>query len=151
MSITENYDRSHENQMQDNSPASPSVLYDVLRWIAIPLASVIAAFVAYFGLRPKIKPEIGLINANRDKAEAEARALDGGTVGRAWDRIDELQGIIDALRAEQFKQGQEKVAMQRKIDDQASQIRLMENQIDTRIRVTTLPSFAGDNGEEREP
>lgn len=41
--------------------------------------------------------------ANAAKAKAEARKLDSETIDRAYDRIEELHGIIDELRAQQEK------------------------------------------------
>lgn len=127
--------------MQGTPPPAHTALYDALEWIAIPLASVIGAVLTWITLRKKIKPEIAVLSADAEKKRAEARQLDGSTVQLAWDRIDELQGIIDGLRTAQIIQSTEAQRKDRKIEDQENRIKLLELQVSQFISVNHLAPF----------
>lgn len=63
--------------------------------------------------------------ANAAKTKAEARHLDSETIDRAYDRIDELHGIIDELRAQQDHDRLELMRMSRleyEVSEQRRQI-----------------------------
>jgi hypothetical protein len=85
----------------DAPPQPPhSILSDALSWLAYPVAAAIGGLFAWLGLRTKIPHENEATDAGAAKSRAEARNIEGTTLDRAWDRIDEQQETIDALRAE---------------------------------------------------
>ena len=95
--------------MQGQSSSASQVLLDFLKVLAIPIAGGIGALVARFFEWGKRKPEVSILEANAAKTEAEARKLDGETVDRAYDRIDELVIVNFQLR-------QDCLELQKKVD-----------------------------------
>ena len=51
-------------------------------------------------MRRKVKPEIRILEASAEKTWAEARHLNGETLGDAYDRIEELYIIADSQRTQ---------------------------------------------------
>jgi len=95
--------------MQEHSSSTSQVLVDLLKVLAIPVAGALGYLGSWFQNRKKIRPEIKILDANAAKTEAEARKLDGETVDRAYDRIDELVIVNFQLR-------QDCLALQRQVD-----------------------------------
>lgn len=95
--------------MQGNSSSASQVLLDFLKVLAVPLAGGVGYLLSWFRNRERQKPEISILEANAAKTEAEARKLDGETVDRAYDRIDELVIVNFQLR-------QDCLAQQKKLD-----------------------------------
>jgi hypothetical protein len=95
--------------MQEHSSSTSQVLLDVLKVLAVPFLAASGYFAAWIQNRKKLKPELKILDANAAKTEAEARKLDGETVDRAYDRIDELVMVNYQLR-------QDCLALQRKVD-----------------------------------
>jgi hypothetical protein len=95
--------------MQGQSSSASQVLLDFLKVLAIPIAGGIGALIARFSEWGKRKPELSILEANAGKTEAETRKLDGETIDRAYDRIDELVAVNFQLR-------QDCLALQRKVD-----------------------------------
>lgn len=95
--------------MQEHSSSASQVFVDVLKVLAVPLAAALGYLGSWFQNRKKLKPELSILEANAAKTEAEARKLDGETVDRAYDRIDELVVVNFQLR-------QDCLALQRKVD-----------------------------------
>lgn len=84
--------------MQDQSSSASQVLLDFLKILAIPIAGGIGYLVSWFRNRGKRKPELSILEATAQKTRAEARKIDGETIDRAHDRIDELVIINYQLR-----------------------------------------------------
>ena len=60
----------------------------------------IVGFLTWLTMRRKLKPEIRVIEATAAKTYAEARHIDGETLGDAYNRIEELYIIADAQRTQ---------------------------------------------------
>lgn len=58
------------------------------------------SFLTWLILRKKLKPEIQVIEATAVKTYAEARHLNGETLGNAYERIEELYVIADSQRTQ---------------------------------------------------
>lgn len=95
--------------MQEQSTSASQVLLDFLKILAIPLAGVIGYLGSWLQTRKKLQPEILILEANAEKTRAEARKLDGETIDRAHDRIDELVIVNFQLR-------QDCLALQKRVD-----------------------------------
>src|SRR5678815_5671318 len=95
--------------MQEHSSSTSQVLLDVLKVMAVPLAAALGYLGNWFQNRKRLKPELKNLDANAAKTEAEARKLDGETVDRAYDRIDELVVVNFQLR-------QDCLALQKQLD-----------------------------------
>lgn len=123
--------------MQSTPSSSHSLLFEALSWLTTPaIATAIGGFIMWLLVgRRKVQPEVNVLAAQAVKDRAEARWRDGDTVNKAWDRIDEMQVIIDGLRASQLVAEREKQEMQRTIETQANTIKLQANQIDNFISV----------------
>lgn len=85
---------------QSPSPSALSTLQYVFGALAVFLSGTLGALITWFLQRPKIKPEVDLLQAQADKTRAEMRSLDGQTLDRAYDRIDELHEICERLRTD---------------------------------------------------
>jgi hypothetical protein len=94
--------------MQENSSA-PHVLLDFLKILAVPFAAAIGYLFSWFQNRKRLKPELSILEANAEKARAEAKKLGGETLDLAYDRIDELVVVNFELR-------QDCLALQKKVD-----------------------------------
>lgn len=88
---------------QPSSPTGLSTVHYVLAGLATILSAAIGALVTFLLKRPKVAPEVDLLQAQAGKTRAEMRSLDGKTLDRAYDRIDELQEIVEALRTEMLR------------------------------------------------
>ena len=95
--------------MQEQSSSSSQLLLDLLKNLQGPIGAALGVLGHWLFNRWKQKPEIKILDANAAKTEAEARKLDGETVDRAYDRIDELVIVNFQLR-------QDCLALQRKAD-----------------------------------
>src|SRR5688500_9294318 len=95
--------------MQDHSTSASQVLLDFLKVLAIPIATGAGYLLSWLQNRKKLKPELSILGANAGKTEAETRKLDGETIDRAYDRIDELVDVNYQLR-------QDCLALQKKVD-----------------------------------
>lgn len=95
--------------MQEHSPSASQVLVDFLKVLAIPIAGGIGYLVSWFRNRGKRKPELSILEATAEKTRAETRKLDGETIDRAHDRIDELLIINYQLR-------EDCLALQKQVD-----------------------------------
>jgi hypothetical protein len=95
--------------MQEHSSSTSQVLLDILKVLAVPLAAAGGYFSSWVQNRKRLKPELKILDANAAKTEAEARKLDGETVDRAYDRIDELVKVNYQLR-------QDCLDLQKKVD-----------------------------------
>lgn len=95
--------------MQEHSSSASQVFVDVLKVLAVPLAAALGYLGSWFQNRKKLKPELSILEASAAKTEAEARKLDGETVDRAYDRIDELVIVNFQLR-------QDCLDLQKKVD-----------------------------------
>jgi len=107
--------------MQEHSTSASQVLLDFLKILAIPIAGALGYLGSWLQNRKKLNPEIKILDANAAKTEAEARKLDGETVDRAYDRIDELVVVNFQLR-------QDCLALQRKVDMSEIRDRFNEEQ-----------------------
>lgn len=82
---------------QTNS-SSAATLQTVLELAKIVAGGVVGAFLQWLNLRKKLRPEIQQIEAETAKTYAEARHLNGETLGNAYERIEELYVIADQQR-----------------------------------------------------
>lgn len=76
-----------------------------LEQTVVELAKVVASgalgsILTWLNLRKKLKPEIQVIEATAAKTYAEARHLNGETLGNAYERIEELYVIADSQRTQ---------------------------------------------------
>lgn len=76
-----------------------------LEQTVVELAKVVASgalgsILTWLNLRKKLKPEIQVIEATATKTYAEARHLNGETLGNAYERIEELYVIADSQRTQ---------------------------------------------------
>jgi hypothetical protein len=95
--------------MQEHSSSTSQLLLEFLKNLQAPIGAALGVLGHWLFNRWKQKPEIKILDANAAKTEAEARKLDGETVDRAYDRIDELVVVNFQLR-------QDCLALQRKVD-----------------------------------
>jgi hypothetical protein len=86
--------------MDSNPQASPSALLDLLKTIAIPLATVVGTVIGWFLNGKKRRQEGTLNEAGVEKTRAEAQHLKGDTLDQAWDRITELIAVNSKLTRE---------------------------------------------------
>lgn len=84
--------------MQEHPTSASQILLDFLKILAIPLAGAIGYLGSWLQNRKKLSSEILFTEANAEKTRAEARKLDGETIDRAYDRIDELVAVNSQLR-----------------------------------------------------
>lgn len=89
--------------MQDQSSSASQVLLDFLKVLAIPIAGGIGYLFSWIRNRGREKPELSILEATAEKTRAETRKLDGETIDRAHDRIDELLIINYQLREDLLK------------------------------------------------
>jgi hypothetical protein len=83
-----------------NSPSSfglEQVLIEIARFVG---PGGLGGFLTWLIMRKKVKPEIRVIEATAEKTLAEARKIDGETLGDAYDRIKELHVIGDQQRVQ---------------------------------------------------
>jgi hypothetical protein len=95
--------------MQEHPTSTSQALLEVLKVLSVPLAAAGGYLGSWLQNRRKLRPELKILDANAAKTEAEARKLDGETVDRAYDRIDELVKVNYQLR-------QDCLALQNKLD-----------------------------------
>lgn len=95
--------------MQEQSTSTSQLLLDFLKILAIPLAGAIGYLGSWLQNRKKLSSEISFNEANAEKTRAEARKIDGETIDRAHDRIDELVLVNYRLR-------QDCLELQKKLD-----------------------------------
>lgn len=77
---------------------SSHALLDLLKSLQAPIGAVLGALAHWLFNRWKQKPEASVLEATAEKTRAEARKLDGETIDRAHDRIDELVIVNYQLR-----------------------------------------------------
>jgi hypothetical protein len=127
--------------MQEHSSSTSQVLLDVLKVIAVPVAAALGYLSSWLQNRSKLKPELSILEANAAKTEAEARKLDGETVDRAYDRIDELVAVNYQLR-------QDCLALQKKLDMAEMRERLYdEGRREAKARLDLREIKASETGE----
>jgi hypothetical protein len=81
------------------TPSSSTGLEQTVIELAKVIASgIVGSLLTWLNLRKKLKPEIQAIEASTAKTYAEARHLNGETLGDAYDRIEELFVIADQQR-----------------------------------------------------
>lgn len=81
------------------TPSSSIGLEQTILELAKVFASgIVGSFLMWLNLRKKLKPEIQVIEATAAKTYAEARHLNGETLGNAYERIEELYIIADQQR-----------------------------------------------------
>lgn len=85
--------------LQANS-SSPGIEQTILELAKLFASGGIGAFLTWLNLRKKLKPEIQVIEATAAKTYAEARHLNGETLGSAYERIEELYIIADQQRTQ---------------------------------------------------
>lgn len=95
--------------MQESSSSASQALLDVLKILAVPLAAAMGYLGSWLQNRKKTRQEESVLAATAVKRRAEARKLDGETIDRAHDRIDELM-IVN------FKLRQDCLELQKKLD-----------------------------------
>lgn len=82
-------------------PSSPTGLEQTVIELARNFGSgIVGAIIAWLTFRKKLKPEIQQIDAVTAKTYAEARHIDGETLGDAYKRIEELYVICDGQRTQ---------------------------------------------------
>lgn len=84
-------------QTQPSSTGIEQTLLELARLIASGIAG---SLLTWLNLRKKLKPEIQQIDAVTAKTYAEARQIDGETLGDAFKRIEELYVICDGQRTQ---------------------------------------------------
>ncbi len=85
----------------DTPSALPTILHalvEIAKILAIPLIGVVGPTVGYLIGRRKQTVDIAAQQASTHKTEAETRQIDSELAFRAWERIEELNGVIDRLR-----------------------------------------------------
>ncbi len=83
------------------TPSSSLGLEQVLIEVAKYLGSgTIVGILTWLTMRKKVKPEIQVMEATTAKTYAEARHLNGETLGSAYERIEELYIIADSQRTQ---------------------------------------------------
>jgi len=95
--------------MQEHPTSTSQVLLDLAKVLAVPIAGALGYLGSWLQNRKRLSPELKVLDANAAKTEAEARKLDGETVDRAYDRIDELVKVNYQLR-------QDCLTLQNKLD-----------------------------------
>lgn len=95
--------------MQEQSSSASQVLLEFLKNLQGPIGAALGVLGHWLFNRWKQKPELSILEASAGKTEAETRKLDGETIDRAYDRIDELVEVNYQLR-------QDCLALQRKVD-----------------------------------
>lgn len=85
--------------MQTNSSSFglEQVLFELAKYVGW---GGLVSFATWLTLRKKVKPEIQQIEAVTAKTYAEARHLNGETLGSAYERIEELYIIADSQRTQ---------------------------------------------------
>lgn len=86
--------------MQIQPSSSNSIEQTVLKLAEFLASGIIGSFLTWLNLRKKLKPEIKVIEATAAKTYAEARHIDGETLGDAYRRIEELYVICDGQRTQ---------------------------------------------------
>lgn len=82
-------------------PTSSSVLNYAIYAVAVILSGTgIGSIIKLLVDWRKPKAEVESIHATAEKTRAEARQLDGSTIDRAYERINDLYKVIDALNDE---------------------------------------------------
>lgn len=83
-------------------PPIPSSSYEqtILELAKFVASGVVGSVLTYLNLRKKLKPEIQVIEATAAKTYAEARHLNGETLGNAYERIEELFVIVSSQRTQ---------------------------------------------------
>lgn len=84
-------------QIQPSSFSIEQTLLELAKYIA---SAVTGSLLMWLNLRKKLKPEIQVIEATAAKTYAEARHLNGETLGNAYERIEELYVIADQQRVQ---------------------------------------------------
>lgn len=84
-------------QIQSSSTGLEQTILELAKFIA---SGIVGSFLTYLNLRKKLKPEIQVIEATAAKTYAEARHLNGETLGNAYERIEELYVIADSQRVQ---------------------------------------------------
>lgn len=84
-------------QTQPSSTGIEQTLLELAKFIASGIAG---SFLTWLNLRKKLRPEIQQIDAITAKTYAEARHIDGETLGDAYKRIEELYIICDGQRTQ---------------------------------------------------
>lgn len=86
--------------MQTPHPSSTGLEQTVLELAKAVASGLVGAFLTWLNFRKKLKPEIQVIEATAAKTYAEARHLNGETLGNAYERIEELYIIADQQRVQ---------------------------------------------------
>lgn len=85
--------------LQANS-SSPGIEQTILELAKFVASGIVGSFLTWLNLRKKLRPEIQQIEATTAKTYAEARHLNGETLGNAYERIEELYIIADQQRVQ---------------------------------------------------
>lgn len=86
--------------MQNSSSSLAGLEQTVIELAKFVASGIIGSFLTWLNLRKKLKPEIQVIEATAAKTYAEARHLNGETLGNAYERIEELYIIADQQRVQ---------------------------------------------------
>lgn len=86
--------------MQTPNSSSSGIEQTILELAKHLASGLFGSFVTWLSLRKKLKPEIQQIEAQTVKTYAEARHLNGETLGNAYERIEELYIIADSQRTQ---------------------------------------------------
>lgn len=86
--------------MQTPPSSTPGIEQTILELAKILAGGFVGSILTWLNLRKKVKPEIQQIEAVTAKTYAEARHLNGETLGDAYDRIEELYVIADQQRTQ---------------------------------------------------
>lgn len=84
--------------MQQSSSSLAGLEQTVLELAKIIASGLLGSVLTWLNLRKKLRPEIQAIEASTAKTYAEARHINGETLGDAYDRIEELYIIADQQR-----------------------------------------------------
>lgn len=116
------------------SEPSSHALLDLLKSLQVPIGAFLGALGHWLFNRWKQKPEASVLEATAERTRAEARKLDGETIDRAHDRIDELVIVNYQLRKDCLE-------LQRKLD----MAELREGLYDQSRRETKAKTILGLN------
>lgn len=86
--------------MDTSTSSSASVVQTVLELAKTLGSGILGALLTWLNLRKRLRPEIQQIDAITAKTYAEARHIDGETLGDAYKRIEELYVICDSQRTQ---------------------------------------------------
>lgn len=115
---------------------SPSILPTILAGFAA-LATFLGIPLTYLFTRRKQKADVSQVNAETHKTEAETRQIDSAIALRAFERLDDLELIIDELRIERR-------ADKKKLEDMEWRYGMLEVQLKKAVATLKLHNIIWD-------